>query len=151
MQLKTMLCAVDGSAQSEKALRVAASLAGARGSKVFATHVQTRHGAARVPPRLEAFERLAHVHITEADILHDAAWRIAEEAVRLLRSEGVEDVEALVLEGDPAGAVVEEARRRGVDAIVMGSRGLGDLQGLLLGSVSHKVAHLAPCSCILVR
>ena len=43
------------------------------------------------------------------------------------------------------------ARGRKVDAIVMGSRGLGDLESLLLGSVSHKVAHAAPCSCVIVR
>jgi len=57
----------------------------------------------------------------------------------------------MVLEGDPAGRIVEAARKRGADLIVIGSRGLGDLQGMLLGSVSHKVAQLAPCTCIIVR
>ena len=60
-------------------------------------------------------------------------------------------VEAVVVEGDPAQKIVEVARSRQVDAIVMGSRGLGDLQGLLLGSVSHKVAHTAPSSCVIIR
>lgn len=149
--VELMLCATDGSTQSEKALRVAADLAKLRASKVVVVHVQARHGAAQVPLGLEGYEQLEHVRVTEADILRSVAERIADEGVRLLRKEGVEEVEALVLQGDPAGAVVQEARVRGADAIVMGSRGLGDLQGLLLGSVSHKVAHLAPCTCILVR
>ena len=53
--------------------------------------------------------------------------------------------------GDPAAAILEVAKGRKADLIVMGSRGLGDLQGLLLGSVSHKVGHLADRTCITVK
>ena len=35
--------------------------------------------------------------------------------------------------------------------VVMGSRGLGNLEGLVLGSVSHKVAASAPCNVVTVR
>ena len=35
--------------------------------------------------------------------------------------------------------------------VFLGSRGLGDAKGLLLGSVSHKVMHLAPCTCVAVK
>lgn len=38
-----------------------------------------------------------------------------------------------------------------IDCVVMGSRGLSELQGLFLGSVSHKVANHAPCTCITVK
>jgi len=37
------------------------------------------------------------------------------------------------------------------DMIVMGSRGVSDLKGLVMGSVSHKVMQLAPCTCVSVR
>jgi nucleotide-binding universal stress UspA family protein len=57
----------------------------------------------------------------------------------------------LVVEGDLAPQIAEVAKKRNVDMIVMGSRGLGDLQGLLLGSVSHNVASSAPCTCVIVR
>ena len=63
---------------------------------------------------------------------------------------GVKEVETVIAAGDPTQAI-ETAKARNVDTIVIGSRGLGDLQGLLLGSVSHKVAQMAPCTCIIVR
>jgi nucleotide-binding universal stress UspA family protein len=39
--------------------------------------------------------------------------------------------------------IVKDAKTHDVDAIVMGSRGRGDLAGLVLGSTAHKVSHLA--------
>jgi nucleotide-binding universal stress UspA family protein len=46
---------------------------------------------------------------------------------------------------------LQRARDRHVDMIFLGSRGLGDAKGLLMGSVSHKVAHLAECTCVSVK
>ena len=53
--------------------------------------------------------------------------------------------------GDPAKEILNIANEEHADIIVMGRRGLGDLAGLLLGSVSHKVAHLAECACLTVK
>jgi nucleotide-binding universal stress UspA family protein len=53
--------------------------------------------------------------------------------------------------GDPASAIVSVATAEKPDMLVMGSRGLGDIQGLLMGSVSHKVSHLAPCTVVTVK
>ena len=47
--------------------------------------------------------------------------------------------------------VLEAARKHEADIIVMGTRGLGGLEGLIMGSTAHKVSHLAPCTCITVR
>jgi nucleotide-binding universal stress UspA family protein len=47
-----------------------------------------------------------------------------------------------VVVGEPTEEILEMARRVHVDAIVMGRRGLGDLGGLVFGSVSHKVGQL---------
>jgi len=46
---------------------------------------------------------------------------------------------------------VTEAQERGADVIVMGSRGRGDLAGLVLGSTAHKVIHLADRQVMVVR
>lgn len=64
---------------------------------------------------------------------------------------GVTPKEAIIKRGQPARSIVEFAKDRGIDAIVMGSRGTGDMEGLLLGSVSHKVTSLAPCTCVTVK
>ena len=53
--------------------------------------------------------------------------------------------------GDPAERILDCAKREHVDMIVMGTRGLSDLKGLLMGSVSHKVSHLADCACVTVK
>lgn len=51
----------------------------------------------------------------------------------------------------PAMAIVSAAQDLKVDAIVLGSRGLGNLKGLILGSVSNKVLHSAKCRVVLVH
>lgn len=53
--------------------------------------------------------------------------------------------------GTPAEAIVRYADEQGVDQIVMGRKGQGGLQALLLGSVVNKVLHLASCPVLLVK
>lgn len=61
------------------------------------------------------------------------------------------EVHTEMLEGSPAESILEVARIRKNDLIVMGSRGLGRLTGLLLGSQSQKVLQHAPCPVLIVR
>lgn len=61
------------------------------------------------------------------------------------------EIHTEILEGDPASAILEVAKVRNSDVIVMGSRGLGRLAGLLLGSTSQKVVSHAPCPVLIVR
>ena len=56
-----------------------------------------------------------------------------------------------IIQGPPRQGIVEEAERWGADLIVMGSRGLGTWNRLLLGSVSSAVVHQAKCSVEIVR
>lgn len=56
-----------------------------------------------------------------------------------------------VIQGSPNQEIVEEAERWGADLIVMGSRGLGAWNRMLLGSVSNAVTHHAKCSVEIVR
>ncbi len=56
-----------------------------------------------------------------------------------------------ILEGPAAEAILEVAKTRASDLIVMGTRGMGRLTGLLIGSVSQKVVAHADCPVLLVR
>ena len=71
--------------------------------------------------------------------------------VEKARQSGVSAIQTVVQEGDPAQTILQVARERHADMIVMGSRGLGDVGGFLLGSVSHKVSSLAECTCIIIK
>jgi nucleotide-binding universal stress UspA family protein len=71
-----------------------------------------------------------------------------EEAKQLLSDRGL-DIEALEAHGDPGTAIVEAAKD--TDLIIVGSRGLNPVQRILLGSVSSKVVHRAPCDVLVVR
>ena len=67
------------------------------------------------------------------------------------REKGASNVETVRRSGDAAAIILEVANDQSADMIVMGSRGLGNVKGLLLGSVSHKVTQLSECSCITVK
>jgi nucleotide-binding universal stress UspA family protein len=81
----------------------------------------------------------------------ELAEAVVTEAKAHAGSHGVDQVRGMTEGGDPAGAILKTAEKEKADLIVMGSRGLGALKSLLVGSVSQKVSHLAPCSCITVK
>lgn len=67
------------------------------------------------------------------------------------RSAGVHNVVSEVEEGPIARTIVARAKHHNVDMIVVGSRGLGDIEGLLRGGVSHRVETLAKCPVLVVK
>ncbi len=76
---------------------------------------------------------------------------VLEHAEHLAQDKGASRVETMMEPGDAAGTILEVARRVEADMVVVGSRGLGELKGLLMGSVSHKISHMAPCTVITVK
>jgi nucleotide-binding universal stress UspA family protein len=71
-----------------------------------------------------------------------------EEAKQFLSERGIE-AETVEAQGDPGAVIVEAAKD--ADLVVVGSRGLNPVERLLLGSVSSKVVHRAPCDVLVVR
>lgn len=79
-----------------------------------------------------------------AQLLETARTDGKEIVSRLVeRFAGRAQASGLVAEGDPAQEIVEAARDQAADLIVMGSRGMSPIQGLLLGSVTNRVLHQA--------
>ncbi|GGX71281.1 universal stress protein [Saccharospirillum salsuginis] len=144
---KTVLVPVDGSEQSKKAIEFAADWAKHHDGKLHLFHVPE-------PAAGDEVMVLGGASITlhaSREELEEAGHQILEAAAGIVRDQGVTDVETSLEIGDPARKIIAKAETLGVDMIVMGTRGLGDWKSLLIGSVSHKVSHLAPCTCVTVR
>ena len=84
-------------------------------------------------------------------LLIDIGHHIVGRAKARAERSGLENVDALLEVGDPADRILKCIDRENIDCVIMGSRGLNDFKGLFLGSVSHKVANRAPCTCIAVK
>jgi len=82
-----------------------------------------------------------------------AAQVVLDSALAKLKT--IEDktlkISSEIIQGSPRQVIVDEAENWGADLIVMGSRGLGAWNRLLLGSVSNAVVHHAKCSVEIVR
>jgi len=136
---------VDGSAPANRAVRHALSLAGdARDAEIILVNVQNQK-------TLEVSEVSA---VISADADRRAAANQSKKALRrgiaICREAGVK-FEALAELGPVAQTVARLTRERGADQIVMGTRGLGALRGLMLGSVATNVIHLARVPVTLVK
>lgn len=170
-----IVCATDGSEHSDKAAELAADLAATYGARLrfvhvymkgmsvaelerFSQHAHLKDIVAQELDRLSEFITVAaapHGMVYVPPPLDEVVTRIAEvilEDARLVAVEkDVQDVTVHPLDGKPADQILEFAEREGADAIVLGSRGLGGLRGLVAGSTSQKVNHLAKCTCITVK
>lgn len=170
---KTILAATDGSAHAEKAVELASDIAEKYGARLVLLHVlphghipeALRHMAEiehmvpppqPVPPALvpELIEHIARANantVAMRQVFGALGDQILARSERAARKKGVRDIATRVDDGDPARRIIECAKAEDADLIVLGSRGLGDLEGLFMGSVSHKVNQLAECSCVTVK
>lgn len=144
-----LLVPIDGSEHAFVAVDVACILARQLGATLRLAHVVPQRS---VPKGLERFAELEHIE-GPPEYLYESA--IAENVLNAGRDRaadnGVEEVETAVEYGDAAKGILELAKRHDVDMIVMGTRGLSDVQGLLFGSVAHKVSHGASCRVVMVK
>ena len=147
---KKVLVAVDGSAHSKRAVAYGASIAAQNEAEVILFHVMRHLGSDRIPPDLEELAHAEHIRVTEADMLRNVAQAVIREAKDLAGAQGATKVQTVLQNGDPATRILEYCKTHEVDLIVIGQRGLGGLAGMLLGSVSQRVSHAAPCACLLI-
>ncbi|ULT58894.1 universal stress protein [Neobacillus drentensis] len=137
-----ILVAIDGSKMSEKALRAALDIAKERYSKICVIHVEKN---------LKISEGMPNATI---DLLYKEQNNESEDllkhAVSLAEREGIE-IEVQSVMGEPAIQIVKKAEEGNYQMIVMGSRGLGNLKGLMLGSVSQKVSQLSHCPVLIIK
>lgn len=137
---KEILLGVDGSEHALKAARVAAELARSMGANLWVVVCFEPVPAYLGEPNLQA---AIDVRMGLADEIMAAALTEIGSIPGEIHTEKIE--------GQPAEVILNVAEARNVDLIVMGTRGLGRLSGLLLGSHSQKVVAHASCPVLLVR
>lgn len=93
---------------------------------------------------------LDELHVAAGDALEEISRRILARASTLARAQGPVTIATMSAAGNPAESLIGLVNAKHADAIVIGRRGRGRLEGLLLGSVSQKLATLAPCTVIIV-
>ena len=147
---KCILVALDGSKHAKRATIVATDLAQKYKSKLrFITVVKPP--PPRVTAQLRHYMEIEHLKGEPSQFVSDTVQNILNDARQYARKKGIKDIKTIVHEGPAARSIVSHAKRQNADLIVMGSRGLGAVEGMLLGSVSHKVSNLADCTVMAVR
>lgn len=173
--IKSILVPTDGSKHADKALELAGDIASKYGAAVHVLNVyghrdeaQLRHlaesehladvdisspGGALVTMPISVYEdmRRAENRGAMGVVYEKIGGVITNHAETVLKEHGVSKVDHEITNGDPAEQIVEHAAKYKADMIIMGSRGLSDLKGLLMGSVSHKVSNSTPCTVVVVK
>lgn len=175
--IRTILVPTDGSEHANKAVDLAADIASKYGAKMIILHALLRHASAeelkaslagkKIRDELaKRINELCQATITAAaaafqgypapvpipeEVVKEVGQLILDKARQAAEAKGVTDITVEVIDGTPADSIVAAAKHQKADMIVMGSRGLSTFGGLLMGSVSHKVGHLAPCTCVTVK
>ncbi len=136
---ETILVAIDHSDHSQRALLTAKDLAKCVGGKVRIVHVrEVSVGRKSVPASAE---------------FSDEANALVEDAVKAVTADGIAAT-GVVREthlGRVAPEILGEAADSEASVVVLGARGLTDLEGLVLGSTTHKVLHLGTLPVLVVR
>jgi nucleotide-binding universal stress UspA family protein len=134
-----ILVAIDGSESAKKAFEKSIYLAQKCSSKIDLIHVvQCELGG----DSATTFELIDELKTKAEKMLEEYKIQAAKNNV---------SIQIMVTQGDPAQAIIELAKAKSYDLIIMGTRGRTAFQELLIGSVSQKVVHHASCPVMVVR
>jgi len=158
--LKMILLPVDGSESSLRAVSFAAELAAELQASVLLLHVLERLPARQqLKGYLTALEQAPVKNEGEIESIRnvlsqsgeDQGKKILADAERVLREKGVKDVNTAIRDGNPTTELLRLTEAGKYDMIIMGRRGLGSLEGIFMGSVSHKISNLADYPVVTVK
>ncbi|MDX2314967.1 MAG: universal stress protein [Gammaproteobacteria bacterium] len=146
--LTNILVATDASPASNRAINFAADLAG----KYDATlHLIYAVREMQLPPELKKMAEVEKIAGARSDVLDFVGKKILSDAEVRAQKKGANKIKTSLEHGDPATAIMRYAKKRKIDLIVLGTRGLNQVKGMLMGSVSRKVTNLSDVSCLIIR
>lgn len=142
-----ILFPTDGSDHSEKALHFVKDFAQKYKSRVTVLHVYDIIGDT------DLFNLGGHMadYMTELEkLVREKSQKILDHSKVLLEEYQIE-TDTLLLKGNPKHEIPRIAEAKECDMILLGSRGMGTLKGILIGSVSNYVVHHSECPVLLIR
>ena len=147
-----VLCAVDGSEFSRWAVEAIGALGRSALSSVTLLHVlDTRHLKPAGAPHVATYRGVKAAMEKSGETVLRRATGYLETMLSQSARRPRTDVKTLLLHGAPAATIVQRATQDGSDLIVLGTRGMSDIKGFLLGSVARKIASLAACPVLIVK
>ena len=145
VEFKSIVIATDGSPYSTAAASEAIGIAKKNGSKLTVISV--------VPAEL-ATPTDVDFAATQRELLADKEMQAAEKNAKAVKEaaqkEGVA-VQAFVMTGKPADAIIETANEKNADLIIVGSHGRTGIERLLMGSVAERVIVMSSCAVMVVK
>lgn len=144
VNIKRILCAVDFSEPSKKALEFAHFLSEKNSSELTVVHVVS---SIKMEKGLQKWKDMSDA---DRSGYKDALIKEAEEQMCSFLNI-CNGAESVVKIGDPYIAINEIASERDADLIVMGARGLSYAKGVILGSVSESIIKTSPCPVAIIR
>lgn len=143
---KRILVPFDGSKGGEQALKKAAELAALCDAEINILTVYRHHSMLEASLSMVRPDDPGNID----DIMRAHAKEVAEHGKSVAREVGQDNIRAFVKSGPTSRTIVKFAEERGADLVVIGSRGMGSVEGYLLGSVSHKVTGLCKIPVLVV-
>jgi nucleotide-binding universal stress UspA family protein len=130
-----ILAPIDGSTQSLKALNHAVELAKKHGSEIMVISVVD---SLKLP---FGAEYSLWANESHQELIRTTLESINKEITDIKQQKPELSIDAMVIEGDPAKQILRIAEEEGYNVIVMGKRGMGLIEELVMGSVTHKVVN----------
>ncbi|MCP4470502.1 MAG: universal stress protein [Gammaproteobacteria bacterium] len=146
--IKKILVATDASAASSRAVSFAARLSVQHETELLILNVIRDM---QLPKELREDPSFESFYNTRDDLMRQAADRILRYAKNQARKEGAKKIQTAIGSGDPATSIAGFARRRKIDLIVVGTRGLSKDKTAWMGSVSRKLLDLTEVNCLVIR
>ena len=146
--LTRILVATDGSEDRALTVCAAADLSGRAGAELSLVYVRRRLPVMEGLPQSALFERAVAEYVASYD---EETGQLMRWQVFRAKAERADAAGTHLREGRPAVEIVDVAEDLGTDLVVVGSRGLGTVKRLVLGSVSERLVSSAPCPILVAR
>ena len=153
--LMKVLCAVDGSEFSNRAIEAVGTLFHQALKELRLIHViddlHLKQGLKKERVKARNMKKILGALEEDAKKILEASKQKAALAICQSTTSPFVTIKTVLGRGHVTDAIINEAQKRKADIIVMGSRGLSDIKGYLMGSVSRKVLVHAPCSVLTIK